>query len=122
MFLEPKQVEFFETPTGFNPYEHWLDSLPDPTVQCRIMIRTLDLATGTSDEWRDAGGGVWKVVMDFGAGYRIYFGKPNVNQILVLGGGTVETELLDTAVARKHWVEFHAYKERSLWILHATQN
>ena len=56
-------MEFYETPTGFNPYEHWFDSLSDPAVQSRILIRMLDLATGINDEWRDAGGGVLKVVI-----------------------------------------------------------
>lgn len=115
-------MEFYETPTGFNPYEHWFDSLSDPAVQSRILIRLLDLAAGISDECRDAGGGVLKVVIDFGLGYRIYFGKPALNRILILGGGSVQTELVDTALARKHWSEFHTNKERSLRILHATQN
>ena len=124
MFLEPKKVEFFETVDGTCPYEQWLDSVSDGKVEFRIMARVLDLATDSylkTSDCRDLGGGVLKLNLDLSEAFRIYFGKPEVGLILVLGGGSIETELVDIASARRHLAEFFA-KERRLFALHATQN
>jgi len=37
---------------------------------------------------KDIGGGIFEYKIDFGPGYRIYFGKDGEHIVIILGGGT----------------------------------
>ncbi|MDZ7699225.1 MAG: type II toxin-antitoxin system RelE/ParE family toxin [Deltaproteobacteria bacterium] len=55
------------------------------------------------------GEGVFECRIDFGPGYRIYFGKEEDTLIILLGGGTKKRQQRDIENARMMWKE---YKER----------
>jgi len=46
---------------------------------------------------KGVGGGVYERVIDFGPGYRIYFGKDGDKVVILLAGGTKKRQ--DTTVA-----------------------
>jgi putative addiction module killer protein len=47
--------------------------------------------------------------LDFGPGYRIYFGKDGEMLVILLGGGTKKRQQLDIVAAQQLWRE---YKQR----------
>jgi putative addiction module killer protein len=47
--------------------------------------------------------------MDFGPGYRVYFGKDGETLVILLGGGTKKRQQPDIAAAQQLWRE---YKQR----------
>ena len=47
--------------------------------------------------------------LDFGPGYRIYFGKDGERLILLLGGGSKKRQQRDIQNATERW---HDYKQR----------
>jgi putative addiction module killer protein len=53
--------------------------------------------------------GVYEYKLDFGPGYRIYFGKDGEVLVILLGGGTKKRQQkdIDNAIAR-----WHDYKSR----------
>jgi putative addiction module killer protein len=53
------------------------------------------------------GEGVSELRIDFGPGYRIYFGQ-DANLIVLLGGGTKRTQADDIKRAKRRWKEYHA--------------
>ena len=47
--------------------------------------------------------------IDFGPGYRVYFGKDGETLVILLGGGTKKTQDRDIAIAHARWQD---YKKR----------
>jgi putative addiction module killer protein len=47
----------------------------DVGVQARIQARVLRFENGNLGDHKAVGGGVWEARLDFGPGYRLYFGN-----------------------------------------------
>jgi putative addiction module killer protein len=56
------------------------------------------------------GDGIWELRINFGPGYRVYFGKKGTTIIILLLGGNKGTQERDIIKAKKYWLE---YKELS---------
>jgi len=55
------------------------------------------------------GEGVSEYKIDFGPGYRIYFGKDGERLVILVGGGTKKRQQRDIAHAKAIWKD---YKQR----------
>lgn len=58
---------------------------------------------------KGVGSGVFEYKIDFGPGYRIYFGKDGDRIVILLGGGTKKRQRHDIRTAQECWA---AYKRR----------
>jgi putative addiction module killer protein len=58
---------------------------------------------------KGVGGGVFEYRIDFGPGYRVYFGKDGDTLVILLGGGTKKRQGHDIATAQERWAD---YKKR----------
>ncbi|MDR3710569.1 MAG: hypothetical protein P4L33_19895 [Capsulimonadaceae bacterium] len=56
-------------------------------------------------DWKDVGEGVFELRLDFGSGYRVYYGKVARILIVLLGGGDKSSQQSDIARAQKLWKE-----------------
>jgi len=56
------------------------------------------------------GNGVWEARLDFGPGYRLYFGKDGAAVILLLAGGDKASQSKDIATAKHYWNDFKEAK------------
>ena len=93
---------------GRNPFERWFEKLDD-TEQVRIAVALDRLERGNVSSVKSEGAGVQELRLDFGPGYRIYFGRDGEGLVILLGGGTKRRQQADIATARALWQE---YKER----------
>ncbi len=50
--------------------------------------------------------------MDFGPGYRVYFGKDGDALIILLGGGTKHRQQVDIEAAQALWAEYKRSKKK----------
>jgi putative addiction module killer protein len=50
--------------------------------------------------------------MDFGPGYRVYFGKDGEKLVILLGGGTKKRQGADIKAAQDLWLEYKRTKRR----------
>jgi putative addiction module killer protein len=83
---------------GRSPFDRWFEKLDDDT-QARIVVSLDRLERGNFFELR----------LDFGPGYRIYFGKVGEQIVILLGGGSKKRQQSDIDAARVLWQE---YKKR----------
>jgi putative addiction module killer protein len=64
------------------------------------------MAEGNFSNVKGVGGGVFERRIDFGAGYRIYFGKVDESTLLILAGGTKQRQQRSIDLARERWLEY----------------
>ena len=60
---------------------------------------------GNLSNAKGVGAGVFECRVDFGPGYRIYFGKDGDTLIILLGGGTKKRQQKDVNAAQTLWRE-----------------
>jgi putative addiction module killer protein len=105
---EVSEIRQYINRSGRNPFERWFDKLDDDT-QARITVSLDRLEQGNFSVAKSIGSGVHELRLDFGPGYRIYFGKDGERLVILLGGGTKRRQQADIAAAHALWQE---YKQR----------
>lgn len=105
----PSEIVHYLSPAGRDPFQHWLDTLPD--LRCRVaVLRRIDrLAIGNPGDQRFCRDGVWELRVDCGPGYRVYFARLTNDRAILLGGGAKRSQEADIAAAV---ARLNAYKER----------
>lgn len=69
------EIRTYETKRGQRPFSEWLDGLKDLKTKAKIRIRLDRLAMGNFGDCESVGHGISELKIDFGPGFRIYFGK-----------------------------------------------
>jgi putative addiction module killer protein len=78
----------------------WVEALPAPSVQGRIMLAIDKLALGLGDV-APIGEGVSEMRLHFGPGYRLYFVARGKEIVILLCGGTKRTQAKDIKEAKQ---------------------
>jgi putative addiction module killer protein len=68
------------------------------------------LAGGNFSNVKGVGSGMFEYKIDFGPGYRIYFGKDGERLVILLGGGTKNRQQRDIAAALANWQDYKRRK------------
>ena len=58
------------------------------------------------------GSGVSECKIDFGPGYRVYFGKVGMQLIILLGGGIKKRQQQDIEATQERWTVYKAGKRK----------
>jgi len=103
------ELEQYIDRSGRNPFERWYESL-EPSTRARV-VAALDRLSQGSLAAKGVGLGVMELRLDFGPGYRIYFGRDGATLVILLGGGTKRRQQVDIEAAQQLWRE---YKQRKL--------
>jgi putative addiction module killer protein len=106
MEAQPREIRNYITPDGKEPFAEWLDSLRDLRVRVKIEKRLEQVALGNLGNYRTVGEGVCEFKINYGAGYRVYFGQTGSTIILLLCGGDKSTQQQDILKARKYWRDY----------------
>ena len=91
-----------------SPYGKWLDRLSAPAA-AKVATALIRMVQGSLSNVKGVGAGVFEYRMDFGPGYRVYFGRDGDTLIILLGGGTKKRQQKDIEMAQALW---RAYKKR----------
>jgi putative addiction module killer protein len=97
------------TQAGRSPFAEWFDSL-DAVTAARVdrYIRRLEVGNFGSTKFLQDG--VFELRMDFGSGYRVYFGREGNEIIILLGGGSKRRQSADIASAVERWRRYKQAK------------
>lgn len=95
---------------GTSPFGEWFADL-DPVAAAKVVIVVTRLSQGHFSKVKGVGGGVFEFVLDFGPGYRIYFGKDGDRIVILLGGGTKKRQQRDINDAQGCWENYKARKK-----------
>jgi len=102
------EIHLYVDSSGRNAFERWFERQNDGT-QARITTGLDRLERGNFSAAKGVGAGVYELRLDFGPGYRVYFGKDGEHLLILLGGGTKKRQQADIDTARALWKE---YKQR----------
>lgn len=102
------ELQEYTTPDGHSPFADWFNDLDAP-VAAKIATALVRVELGNFSNAKGVGAGVLEYRLDFGPGYRIYFGKDGERLVILLAGGTKKRQQLDIEAAQARWQD---YKQR----------
>ncbi len=106
MMQQFRILEYLEGDRSF--YADWFNSLDAaPAVRIDRYVRRME--QGNLGDSKIIGECVRELRIDFGPGYRVYYGIDERRIILLLGGGTKRSQSRDIKKALNRWA---AYKQR----------
>lgn len=80
-------------------YARWFISLRDRQAKARINVRIRRLLLGNPGDVRPVGRGVSELRIDYGPAYRVYFARAGHMVVVLLAGGTKDTQEEDVSIA-----------------------
>jgi putative addiction module killer protein len=70
------------------------------------------ISRGNLSSVEGVGEGVYEYKLDWGPGYRVYFGKDGEKLIILVGGGTKKRQSADIQAAKICWADYKRRKKR----------
>lgn len=104
--------EYLDT-SGRNEYRTWFNDL-DVAAATKVTVALERIAAGNTSSIKSVGEGVSEYKIDFGPGYRIYFGNDGERLVILLGGGTKKRQSQDIENAKAAWREYKQLKKNAL--------
>ena len=103
------RVREYLEPDGRSPLAKWFKSL-NAEAAAKVTAALYQLAAGNLSNVKGVGGGVLERKIDFGPGYRIYFGKDVETLVILLGGRTKQRQRDAIAAAKLRWDDYRRRK------------
>lgn len=103
-----RKVVFFKDHDCVEPVRDWLNDLAkkNKIEHSKILTRINRAGMGSFGDHRFLDGNLGELKIDYGPGYRIYFGLDGHKVIILLHGGTKKTQRGDIELARIRWKEY----------------
>ena len=92
---------------GKSPFENWYADLNDPTA-AKVTLALERLRQGNTSNAKGVGEGVLEYRIDWGPGYRVYFGRDGGMLVILLTGGTSSAGARHRA--KEFWVDYRRRK------------
>lgn len=102
--------EYIDT-QGRSPYARWFDGI-NARAAAKVATALVRMEQGNLSNAKGVGAGVSEYRIDFGPGYRVYFGKDGNTLIILLGGGTKKRQQKDVEAAQNLWREYKLRKRQ----------
>ena len=101
-------IEYLDS-RGRSPFGRWFSAL-NARAAANVTIALTRMRQGNLGDVKGVGAGVFERKIDFGPGYRIYFGKDTEKILVLLGGGTKARQQYDIETAREFWFDYKRRK------------
>ena len=96
---------------GGSSYAKWFNRLNAPAA-AKVVSALVLMEQGNLSNTKSVGTGVFECRIEFGPGYRVYFGRDGDTLIILLGGGTKKRQQKDIEDARTIWKEYKRRKRK----------
>jgi putative addiction module killer protein len=103
---ELRQIQRYVTAEGKIPFSDWFNNLKDIQAKLKITKRIARVELGNLGDCKSVGDGVFELRINYGPGYRIYFGQIDLVIILLLCGGDKQTQAQDIQKAKGYWQDY----------------
>jgi putative addiction module killer protein len=96
-------------PEGRSAHAKWFDSL-NAVAAAKVATALYQLAAGNFSKVKGVGSGVFERKVDFGPGYRIYFGRDGDTLVILLGGSRKQRQQEAVTAAKARWDDYRRRK------------
>lgn len=100
--------EYLDT-DGKSPFARWFAELGAQTA-AKVATALYRLEQGNFSNVEGVGSGVYEYKINFGPGYRVYFGKDGDKIVILLGGGSKKRQSADISAALVCWQDYKRRK------------
>jgi putative addiction module killer protein len=99
------ELRYYVAGDGRAPFEDWFAVL-DATAAAKVSVAVARLEQGNLSSAKTVGSGVLEFRIDWGPGYRVYFGRDGNAVVILLTGGTKKRQQLDIERAKAMWADY----------------
>jgi putative addiction module killer protein len=103
-----QEVGVYARSDGREPFTQWLRGLRDGQTRNRIRQRIARVRLGNFGDARSVGAGVHELRVQFGPGFRVYFGREDNAVVILLCGGDKSTQAQDIERAHDYWRDYRS--------------
>ncbi|MBG0807841.1 type II toxin-antitoxin system RelE/ParE family toxin [Methylosinus sp. H3A] len=103
------ELRYYLRVDGKSPFEDWFSSL-DSAAAAKVAVALARLEQGNLSNAKGVGEGVLEYKIDWGAGYRVYFGRDGDVVVILLTGGTKKRQQKDIEAAKASWADYKRRK------------
>jgi len=104
-----RNIVHYVTEDGLAPFERWFTHL-NVVAGAKVTIALYRLEQGNLSSTKSVGNGVFETKINFGPGYRVYFGQDGDTLVILLGGGTKKGQGQDIKQAQRRWADYKRRK------------
>jgi putative addiction module killer protein len=102
-------IRYYVDVGGDAPFAEWFAEL-EPVASARIACAIARMEQGNFSNAKGVGEGVQEYKIDFGPGYRVYFGLDGDTIVILLTGGTKKRQQRDIDAAKACWRDYKLSK------------
>lgn len=110
--MEMRIVEYIDE-NGKSPFEIWFNRLKSQKA-AKVATSLYRMEQNNFSNVKGVGEGVFERKINFGPGYRVYFGKDGSTIVVLLCGGTKKQQSKDIVAAKERWKNYKKRKRRGL--------
>ena len=115
MQVQPREIPRYTTAEGRAPFTEWLDARRDRNVIVRIKSRLDRVEQGNLGDFKSAGQWVFELRINYGPGYRVYFGQVGLTIVVILIAGDKSTQEQDIRQAIEYWTDYEKRESTDKW-------
>ncbi len=105
-----KLLEYLDA-TSRSPYAAWFNRL-EAQAAAKVAVVLIRIGQGNLSNVKGVGAGVFEYRIDYGPGYRIYFGRGGDEVVILLAGGTKKRQQQDIRDAHERWADYKRRKRK----------
>jgi putative addiction module killer protein len=105
------ELRYYLTRDSKSPFEEWFYSL-DAQAAAKVTKALVRLEQGNLSNAKSVGEGVLEYRIDWGPGYRVYFGRDGDVLVILLTGGTKKRQQRDIDTAHAMWTDYKKRRPR----------
>jgi putative addiction module killer protein len=105
------ELRYYLASDGQSPFEKWFAGL-DAAAAAKVSVALARLEQGNLSNAKGVGEGVLEYRIDWGPGYRVYFGRDGEVLVILLTGGTKKRQQRDIDTAKALWADYKRRRPR----------
>ena len=103
------EIRYYVAPEGGQPFAEWFARL-ESVARAKVTRAIVRLEQGNFSNVKSVGAGVFEYRIDFGPGYRVYFGQDGPALVILLTGGAKKRQQRDIDAAHGYWQDYKQAK------------
>jgi putative addiction module killer protein len=105
------ELRYYLASNGGSPFEEWFAEL-NSAAAAKVAVALARLEQGNLSNAKAVGEGVLEYRIDWGPGYRVYFGRDGEVLVILLTGGTKQRQQRDIDAAKTSWADYKRRRPR----------